>query len=82
MNKNMNRMNLKPKVDGSRFQLLGQSAARVKKRSRPLMRKWPTVLRRSQRHDSMLVLNMAMFNFSDGWNRMFNPMKVHQNGIP
>jgi hypothetical protein len=78
----MNRMNSKPKVDGTRFQLLGQSTLRVKKRSTPSIQKWAKVLRPSQRHDPMLVLNMASFNFSDGWNRMFNPMKVHQNGIP
>ena len=32
----------------------------------------PKILRRSRRrHDPMLVLNMALFNFTDGWNRAF-----------
>ena len=26
----------------------------------------------SRRHDPMLVLNMSIFNFSDGWNRTFS----------
>jgi len=38
--------------------------------SRP---KLPRILRRSRRrHDPMLVLNMALFNFTDGWNRAFS----------
>ena len=28
--------------------------------------------RRRQVHDRMLVLNMVMFNFTDGWNRVFS----------
>jgi hypothetical protein len=28
--------------------------------------------RSRQRHDPMLVLNMALFNFTDGWNRAFS----------
>ena len=31
-------------------------------------------------HDRMLVLNMSIFNFADGWNRTFNPLKTHENG--
>ena len=27
---------------------------------------------RTRRHDRMLVLNMVMFNFTDGWNRVFS----------
>jgi hypothetical protein len=35
--------------------------------------KLPTVPRRSRRpHDPMLVLNMALFNFTDGWDRAFS----------
>jgi hypothetical protein len=31
------------------------------------------IFRRSRRrHDPMLVLNMALFNFTDGWNRAFS----------
>jgi hypothetical protein len=28
--------------------------------------------RSSRRHDPMLVLNMTLFNFTDGWNRAFS----------
>ena len=82
INKNLNRMNLSSKVNGKRFQFLGQSAVRVKKRSATLKPKWPKLLRRSLRHDPMLVLNMSIFNFADGWDRIFNPLKVHENGTP
>jgi hypothetical protein len=35
--------------------------------------KLPKVPRRSRRrHDPMLVLNMALFNFTDGWDRAFS----------
>ncbi len=36
--------------------------------------------RRRRMHDPMLVLNMSIFNFADGWNRTFNPLKIHENG--
>ena len=26
----------------------------------------------------MLVLNLSIFNSTDGWNRIFNPLKVHE----
>jgi hypothetical protein len=37
-------------------------------------RKLPTIFRRRvrRRHDPMLVLNMTLFNFTDGWNRAFS----------
>jgi hypothetical protein len=28
--------------------------------------------RRARRHDPMLVLNMSIFNFTDGWSRTFS----------
>jgi hypothetical protein len=28
--------------------------------------------RRMRRHDPMLVLNMSIFNFTDGWRRTFS----------
>jgi hypothetical protein len=28
--------------------------------------------RRVRRHDPMLVLNMSIFNYSDGWSRTFS----------
>jgi hypothetical protein len=33
---------------------------------------WRIFRRSSRRHDRMLVLNMALFNFTDGWNRAFS----------
>jgi hypothetical protein len=27
---------------------------------------------RARRHDAMLVLNMSIFNFTDGWSRTFS----------
>ncbi len=42
---------------------------------------WPNIFRpRSRRHDPMLVLNMAAFNFDSGWDRILNRNKAHQNG--
>ena len=32
-------------------------------------------------HDPMLVFNMSIFNYTDGWNRTFNPLKTHERGI-
>jgi hypothetical protein len=31
-------------------------------------------------HDPMLVLNMSIFNYSPGWERVFNPLKTHERG--
>jgi len=28
--------------------------------------------RRARRHDPMVVFNMSIFNFTDGWNRTFS----------
>jgi hypothetical protein len=36
--------------------------------------------RRRRMHDPMLVLNMSIFNSDDGWDRTFNPIKVHESG--
>jgi hypothetical protein len=30
-------------------------------------------------HDPMLVLNMSIFNFDGGWNRVFNPIPQREN---
>jgi hypothetical protein len=37
--------------------------------------------RRRRMHDPMLVLNMSIFNFADGWDRIFNPLKTRERGI-
>jgi hypothetical protein len=39
------------------------------------------ISRRRRIHDPMLVLNMSIFNFADGWSRTFNPLKSHERGI-
>jgi len=39
------------------------------------------ISRRRRVHDPMLVLNMSIFNFADGWSRTFNPLKSHERGI-
>jgi len=44
---------------------------------------WREIFRRRQRmHDPMLVLNMSIFNVGNGWDRVFNPLKAHENGAP
>jgi hypothetical protein len=35
--------------------------------------------RRRRSHDPMLVLNMSIFNFDGGWNRIFNPLPQREN---
>jgi hypothetical protein len=40
--------------------------------NKPKLGLWRFFRRSSQRHDPMLVLNMALFNFTDGWNRAFS----------
>ena len=41
---------------------------------------WRKLLRsRRRRHDPMLVVNMSIFNFEPGWNRIFNPVPVREN---
>jgi hypothetical protein len=39
------------------------------------------VSRRRRIHDRMLVFNMSIFHYTDGWNRTFNPLKTHERGI-
>jgi len=36
--------------------------------------------RRRRMNDPLLVFNMAIFNVDDGWTRIFNPLKIHENG--
>lgn len=43
--------------------------------------KWRAIFRSRQRmHDPILVFNISIFNIDDGWNRIFNPLKAHENG--
>jgi len=53
----------------------------MKTRQRSLAGTWREMFRRHRRrHDPMLVLNMSIFNFADGWSRTFNPLKTHERG--
>jgi len=47
---------------------------------RNVTRRRPGIFRRSRMHDPLLVLNMSIFNVSNGWDRTFNPLKAHENG--
>ena len=72
-------MDSRKKMDGERF--LGQRETRLKIRQRSLADKWRKMFRHHRRrHDPMLVFNMSIFNFADGWNRTFNQLKIHENG--
>jgi hypothetical protein len=39
------------------------------------------ISRRRRIHDPMLVFNMSIFNFANGWSRTFNPLKSHERGV-
>jgi hypothetical protein len=39
------------------------------------------ISRRWRIHDPMLVFNMSIFNYTDGWSGTFNPLKTHECGI-
>jgi hypothetical protein len=67
-------MNSRKKIDGGR-----ETEMKIQRQN--LTDRWREMFsRRRRRHDPMLVLNMAVFNFADGWNRTFNQLKVHENG--
>ena len=38
------------------------------------------IFRRRRMDDPLLVFNMAIFNVDDGWSRIFNPLRIHENG--
>jgi len=66
------------KIDGSKFQLLGYRPGGMKNPSRVLAdgrRSRP----QRRRHDPMLVLNISLFNFANGWDQVFNPVKAREN---
>jgi hypothetical protein len=71
-------MDSRKKKDGESS--LGTQERRMKTSQRTFAGEWRRTFRRRRRlHDPMLVLNMSIFNFDDGWNRTFNPRKVHEN---
>jgi hypothetical protein len=40
---------------------------------------WKFLQPRRRRHDRMLVLNMSLFNFEPGWNRIFKALPEREN---
>jgi len=67
------------RIDGRRS--LSGRETEIKIQRPDLFHGWREMFgRRRRRHDSMLVLNMSIFNFADGWNRTFNQLKIHENG--
>ncbi len=55
-----------------------QQETRMKRR---LAHKWREIFQRRRRmRDPLLVFNMSIFNFDDGWNRIFSQFKIHENG--
>ena len=68
-------------INGSRFQFLGRRQTAMIVRNRGSSRNRRQLLsHRHRAHDPMLVFNMSVFNSGGGWDRNFNPFKVHQNG--
>jgi hypothetical protein len=46
-----------------------------------LKSEWQEMFQRRRRmRDPLLVFNMSIFNFDDGWNRIFTQFKIHENG--
>jgi hypothetical protein len=42
--------------------------------------KWSKLFHRRRMNDPLLVSNMSIFNVDDGWSRIFNSPKIHENG--
>jgi hypothetical protein len=57
-----------------------ETKVRIEKRNLGSKRR-ETISRRRRIHDPMLVFNMSIFNYTDGWSRTFNPLKSHERGI-
>lgn len=69
-------MNSAAKMNGGPFPK--QQEARTNRR---LTHKWRERFQRRRRmRDPLLVFNMSIFNFDDGWNRIFTQFKIHENG--
>ena len=56
------------------------SKTKIDRDRRSLTASWRETFRRRRMHDPMLVLNMSIFNFDDGWNRILSRHKVHTIG--
>jgi hypothetical protein len=53
----------------------------LQRRAKTEANKWSKIFRRRRMNDPLLVFNMAIFNVDDGWSRVFDPMKIHENGV-
>jgi len=72
-------MSSRIKIDGGRFPT--QQETRIKTSQRRLAHNWREMLQcRPRMSDPLLVFNMSIFNFDDGWNRIFSQFKIHENG--
>jgi hypothetical protein len=69
-------MNSGAKMNGGPFP--ERQETRMKQR---VAHEWREMFRRRRRmRDPLLVFNMSIFNFDDGWNRIFSQFKIHENG--
>lgn len=69
-------MNSAAKMNGGPFP--EQHETRMNRR---LAHKWREMFQRRRRmRDPLLVFNMSIFNFDDGWNRIFTQFKIHEDG--
>jgi len=72
-------MNSRKKVNGGLPGTERETEMKIQRQN--LTHRWrETFSRRRRMHDPMLVLNMSIFNFADGWSRTFNQLKIHENG--
>src|SRR5438445_650816 len=72
-------MNSSRQTNGGRF--LGERETRMKIRHRDLAHKWREMFQRRRRmRDPLLVFNMSICNFDDGWNRILSQFKIHEDG--
>ena len=54
----------------------------MKTQHESLTHRWRAVFRRRRRmHDPMLVLNMSIFNFANGWDSVFNSLNNRERGV-
>ena len=71
-------MNSGAKMNGGRFP--ERQETKMKPSQRRRAHKWREMFQRRRRmRNPLLVFNMSIFNFDDGWNRIFSQLKIHEN---
>jgi hypothetical protein len=71
-------MNARNRIDGGQSRRKREAKMKIQ-RQNPADT-WREMFRHRRRmHDPMLVFNMSIFNFADGWSRTFNDRKIHEN---